>query len=46
MTESKRAIADDADRPLHPDDIGWDPDDAPELEMRGSKRPTASSAIG
>lgn len=32
MTESKRAIADEAERPLHPDDIGWDPDDAPELD--------------
>ena len=32
MSESKRATAHDADRPMHPDDIGWDPDDAPELD--------------
>ena len=34
MSESKRATAHDADRPMHPDDIGWDPDDAPELDER------------
>jgi uncharacterized protein (DUF4415 family) len=32
MSESKRATARDADRPMHPDDIGYDPDDAPELD--------------
>lgn len=32
MSESKRATAPDADRPMHPDDIGYDPDDAPELD--------------
>lgn len=32
MTESKRAIANAADRPRNPDEIGWDPDDAPELD--------------
>ena len=32
MSESKRATAEDSDRPMSPDDIGWDPDDAPELD--------------
>ena len=32
MSESKRATEDVSERPLTPDDIGWDPDDAPELD--------------
>lgn len=32
MSESKRATAVHSDEPLTPDDIGWDPDDAPELD--------------
>ena len=34
MSESKRATAHDSDRPRSPDEIGWDPDDAPELDER------------
>ena len=34
MSESKRVIAHDSDRPMSPDEIGWDPDDAPELDER------------
>lgn len=32
MSESKRTTASLSERPLSPDDIGWDPDDAPELD--------------
>jgi uncharacterized protein (DUF4415 family) len=32
MSESKRTTASSSERPLSPDDIGWDPDDAPELD--------------
>ena len=32
MTERKRATAHGSDRPIYPDEIGWDPDDAPELD--------------
>ncbi|MCJ2090615.1 BrnA antitoxin family protein [Methylobacterium sp. E-005] len=34
MSESKRASAHDSGRPSSPDEIGWDPDDAPELDER------------
>ncbi len=34
MSGSKRASAHDSDRPVSPDEIGWDPDDAPELDER------------
>ena len=32
MTESRRNSAAASDRPMSPDEIGWDPDDAPELD--------------
>lgn len=32
MSGSRRATSTFAERPLSPDDIGWDPDDAPELD--------------
>ena len=32
MTESRRNSAAAPDRPMSPDEIGWDPDDAPELD--------------
>lgn len=32
MSESKRNSAAESDRPMSPDEIGWDPDDAPELD--------------
>lgn len=32
MSESKRASAENFEQPMSPDDIGFDPDDAPELD--------------
>ena len=32
MNESKRTTVQSSEAPLSPDDIGWDPDDAPELD--------------
>lgn len=32
MSESKRATPGPSNGPLHPNEIGWDPDDAPELD--------------
>jgi uncharacterized protein (DUF4415 family) len=34
MSESKRATAHDSGQPISPDEIGWDPDDASELDER------------
>lgn len=38
MSESEHATVNDSDRLLSPDDIGWDPDDAPELDAAWFER--------
>jgi uncharacterized protein (DUF4415 family) len=44
MSESKRASAEHFERPMSPDDIGWDPDDAPELDDEWFERADLSVA--
>ena len=38
MSESKRTTQDVSEQSLSPDDIGWDPDDAPELDAEWFER--------
>ncbi len=38
MSERDRDTAQTTERPLTPEDIGWDPDDAPELDVAWFER--------
>ncbi|GJE73022.1 hypothetical protein CHKEEEPN_4584 [Methylorubrum podarium] len=44
MSESKRASAENFEQPMSPDDIGFDPDDAPELDDEWFERADLSIA--